>query len=107
MKKRIFQIVLAIPVAGIGLLCSAQDSSSVPPRPVCAPESFPELPDVAIASVTEESDPATHCKVAGKIGTETNFELLLPDNWNGKFVMGGGGGFVGVVMNFALWYGPV
>jgi feruloyl esterase len=41
------------------------------------------------------------------IGTETHFELLLPDTWNGKFVMGGGGGFVGSVVNVALLYGPL
>jgi feruloyl esterase len=50
---------------------------------------------------------APHCKVAGVIGTETNFELLLPNNWNGKFVMGGGGGFVGSVVNTALLFGPL
>jgi feruloyl esterase len=43
--------------------------------------------------------------VAGVIGTETNFDLLLPTDWNGKFVMGGGGGFVGSVINTALGYG--
>ena len=48
-----------------------------------------------------------HCKVAGVIGTETNFELLLPDDWNGKFVMGGGGGFVGQIINSALAYGAL
>ncbi len=41
------------------------------------------------------------------IGTETNFELLLPDEWNGKFVMGGGGGFVGSVMNTSLTFGSL
>ncbi|MGB6643123.1 MAG: tannase/feruloyl esterase family alpha/beta hydrolase [Thermoanaerobaculia bacterium] len=41
------------------------------------------------------------------IGTETSFELLLPDTWNGKFVMGGGGGFVGSVVNFSLIYGSL
>jgi feruloyl esterase len=41
------------------------------------------------------------------IGTETNFELLLPDTWNGKFAMGGGGGFVGSVMNTSLMFGPL
>jgi feruloyl esterase len=41
------------------------------------------------------------------IGTEINFELLLPDRWNGKFVMGGGGGFVGTIVNIALLYGPL
>ena len=42
-----------------------------------------------------------HCKVAGVIGKEIGFELLLPDDWNGRFVMGGGGGFVGSVQNAA------
>jgi feruloyl esterase len=39
--------------------------------------------------------------VAGVIGTETRFELLLPDDWNGKFAMGGGGGFAGSIVNAA------
>lgn len=36
-----------------------------------------------------------HCRITGVIGTEIRFEVLLPDRWNGKFLMGGGGGFVG------------
>ena len=43
----------------------------------------------------------SHCKIAGTIEKEIRFELLLPDQWNGKFVMGGGGGFVGSVQNTA------
>ena len=62
------------------------------------------LPDVRIASASSELNPAAHCKVAGTIGREINFELLLPDEWNGKFVMGGGGGFVGQIDNQALFY---
>ncbi len=76
-------------------------------EPVCNSESLPELPDVTITSVTQESEPVPHCKVAGVIGPEINFELLLPEKWNGKFVMGGGGGFVGSVMNVALLYGAL
>jgi feruloyl esterase len=64
-----------------------------------------ELPDVRLTSVTYETAPVDHCKLAGVIGTETHFELLMPDRWNGKFVMGGGGGFVGSVVNTALGYG--
>jgi feruloyl esterase len=41
------------------------------------------------------------CRVAGLIGTETHFVALLPDNWNRRFMMGGGGGFVGAVDNNA------
>ncbi len=73
----------------------------------CALESLPVLPDVVITAVEEESAPAPHCRVAGVIGTETRFELLLPNGWNGKFVMGGGGGFVGSVQNTALMFGPL
>lgn len=42
-----------------------------------------------------------HCRVAGIIGTEIKFSLLMPNAWNGKFLMGGGGGFVGSVQNQA------
>lgn len=73
----------------------------------CAREFFPDLPDVRLTSVAKEAAPTPHCKVAGIIGTETNFELLLPDNWNGKFAMGGGAGFGGVVTNTALMYGAL
>ncbi len=72
---------------------------------VCSTQALRALPDVRLTSVTEESTPVAHCKVAGVIGTETNFELLLPADWNGKFVMGGGGGFAGTVNNTALVYG--
>ena len=72
------------------------------------------LPDVRIGQATsspgespaDENLPAgipsrssrptvPHCRVEGVIGTEIRFEVLLPDDWNGKFLMGGGGGFVG------------
>ena len=76
-------------------------------QPVCKIESFPHFPEVTIASVTQETQPAPHCKVVGVIGPEINFELLLPDKWNGKFVMGGGGGFVGSVMNTSLAFGSL
>jgi feruloyl esterase len=76
-------------------------------QPVCKTESFPQLPDVVITSVTPEAQPAPHCKVAGVIGPEIHFELLLPEKWNGKFVMGGGGGFVGSVVNTSLMLGSL
>ena len=44
---------------------------------------------------------APHCRVNGIIGSEIRFTLLLPDDWNRKFFMGGGGGFVGSVQNTA------
>jgi feruloyl esterase len=44
---------------------------------------------------------AAYFELKGVIGGHIHFELLLPDAWNGRFVMGGGGGFVGTVQNAA------
>jgi hypothetical protein len=73
----------------------------------CTLESLPMYPDVRITSVTPKTTPVSHCNVTGVIGAETGFELLLPGNWNGKFVMGGGAGFVGQIINSALPYGAL
>lgn len=64
------------------------------------------LPDVTLESVKSvephgERKPrgVSHLEVQGVIGGTIRFELLLPESWNGSFVMGGGGGFVGTVQN--------
>ena len=56
------------------------------------------LPDVVLDSVTTVAPGArkkSGVQVKGVVGEHIRFELLLPDEWNGRFVMGGGGGFVG------------
>src|SRR5205085_180244 len=63
-----------------------------------------QLPDVTLESVAQIAGDklkkmAAHVEVKGVIGGHIRFELLLPDDWNGRFVMGGGGGFVGTVQN--------
>jgi len=63
------------------------------------------LPDVVLEKVEADApkDPpgAGDVQVQGVIGGNIRFELLLPERWNGRFVMGGGGGFVGSVQNAA------
>jgi hypothetical protein len=66
------------------------------------------LPDVllesvkAVAADTQKKPPTVgYLEAKGVIGGHIHFELLLPDQWNGRFVMGGGGGFVGSVQNAA------
>jgi hypothetical protein len=59
------------------------------------------LPDVIISNAEIIQEPVPHCLVTGVIGTEINFELLLPYSWNSRFIMGGGGGFVGSIQNEA------
>src|SRR4029077_7567195 len=73
----------------------------------CSHLTMLKLPDVkvteAVAVPAPTAGPITvaHCRVGGVIGTEIKFSLLLPDAWNRKFLMGGGGGFVGSVQNQA------
>lgn len=66
------------------------------------------LPEVRLELVTavnrsgqKKPHAAPYVQVKGVIGEHIRFELLLPDAWNGRFVMGGGGGFVGTVQNAA------
>jgi feruloyl esterase len=67
-----------------------------------------QLPDVKIEKAAAVAGGVTaaikdaHCAVEGTVGREIRFRLLLPAQWNGKFMMGGGGGFVGIVDNQAM-----
>lgn len=56
---------------------------------------------VSAAGGSDSSAAEGFCQVLGVIGSEISFELLLPRQWNRRFVMGGGGGFVGYIMNRA------
>ena len=59
-----------------------------------------KLPDVkvteavAVPAATTGAVRVPHCRVNGVVGKEIRFSLLLPETWNQKFMMGGGGGFV-------------
>ena len=84
-----------------------QGGSTAPPgREICAAVLQLKLPDVRITeALARENDrgiTVPHCRVSGVVGREIKFTLLLPDNWNQRLVMGGGGGFVGGVDNQAL-----
>jgi feruloyl esterase len=66
-----------------------------------------KLPDVkvteavAVPAATTGAIRVAHCRVNGTVGREIRFSLLLPDTWNQKLMMGGGGGFVGGIDNQA------
>jgi len=101
-RKILFGLLIAVMFSVVIMSVSSEAQGGA-----CKLESLPDLPDVTITSVTQEKQPAPHCKVAGVIGPEIHFELLLPEKWNGKFVMGGGGGFVGSVINTSLMLGSL
>lgn len=81
------------------------DRSSVPCSELASASWSEFVVEAAEERPASDGDPA-HCAVRGTIDTEIRFELLLPlpDAWNGRFVMGGGGGFVGSVENQVLQF---
>jgi hypothetical protein len=60
-----------------------------------------DLPDLRITEAELTGTKIKYCKVRGIIGSEIKFELRLPESWNLRFIMGGGGGFVGSIQNQA------
>ena len=64
-------------------------------------------PDVTITAATPATTPVPLCKVDGVIGREIRFSLWLPETWNGKFVMGGQGGYAGSVESHAIVMGAL
>ena len=89
----------------IALFSNTFAQTSDPPEQIaciaCEELANLRIPDVTISQVEQVQEPVPHCKVTGVIGSEINFELLLPEKWNSRFAMGGGGGFVGSVQNMA------
>ena len=63
-----------------------------------------QLPWMRVLSaemVPADKEAMAHCKVLAVIDKEINLEVILPnpEQWNGKFLMGGTGGFIGTLAN--------
>jgi len=99
-RKWMLLISLVVCLFNLDILAQSQDKKSCTP---CEELLNLKLPDVKINDAIIVEEGTVHCKVSGTIGVEINFELLLPESWNARFVMGGGGGFVGSVQNSASW----
>jgi hypothetical protein len=82
----------------------AQVLAATPHAPCSAVLSW-RLPDTKISAAQHmDADPTGrgpvhvgHCKVTGTIGTEIGFAVWLPESWNGRFLMSGGGGYAGYI----------
>ncbi len=73
----------------------------------CAAAMQITLPDARVTAVRAVSPNDSlralgrkpYCRVEATIDEETHIVAMLPNEWNGRFLMGGGGGFVGSVDN--------
>ena len=95
----------------LAILLAAQASvGGLPAEPHgdCASLKTLQLPDIRITNAAPVAAGVTaavrdaHCVVEGTVGREIRFRVLMPDGWNRKLMMGGGGGFVGGIDNQAL-----
>jgi hypothetical protein len=111
----------AIAAMSVSLLASACHGSSESARPgtstrVAAPPAEITAQTVCTslagrtiggATLTTTVIPATetvaaYCKVDGNIAPALNFEIRLPDRWNGKLYYAGGGGYDGAIPKIAI-----
>jgi pimeloyl-ACP methyl ester carboxylesterase len=72
-------------------------------EPVCAslPGQITNGVKLTTSIVPARAEVPTYCKVEGVIGPALDFELRLPETWNGKLYYGGGGGYDGVIPDVA------
>ena len=90
----IIWVTAGIMVSALALVAEQSNANEA-----CADLTSFMLQDTRIKTTEQVDAGAPHCKVAGVIEKEINFELLLPNDWNGRFMMGGGGAYVGSIQN--------
>ena len=106
--KQYIKIVLTPAVASATLLlagCGGNDGAAISTdtRQNTAQQACDALKGKAISGATiasaslvpAASPTPAYCKITAKIDPSLNFELRLPDSWNGKLYYGGGGGYNG------------
>ena len=107
MKSNISLRAIGIPIllAGVAALvaaCGGNDNPSA--QPITAQQACDALTGKTIAGATVTAVAVaasgavpTYCMASGNIAPSLNFQLRLPQMWNGKLHYGGGGGYNGVI----------
>ncbi|MCH7764563.1 MAG: tannase/feruloyl esterase family alpha/beta hydrolase [Candidatus Marinimicrobia bacterium] len=100
--KALLSSVVALLFLNAFSLAQISNNSDKNPCIPCEELKNIRLPDVIISQASQLEEPVTHCKISGTIGKEINFELLLPEVWNSRYLMGGNGGFAGGIAYFMV-----
>ena len=108
LRSRVPRFLFSFPALLFALPVSAHaqtsESLAAPPA-ACAGIRQLRLPDVRFTEVADAPDALTnsdsvrspHCRVAGIIGREIAFVVMLPNRWRQRLLMGGNGGFAGSI----------
>jgi len=117
-SRALRQVAARAFISSVVLVLGASGHASSPPQPeVAAQTAHVRSSEVACArlsgrtvagtSLTTTVVPASgdapkYCKVSGTIAPALNFELRLPNVWNGKLYYAGGGGYDGALPGLIL-----
>ena len=107
--NQLCSLVSVLALAG----CGGDDEDSAQPQALSAAQVCQSINGKSVggaaglAAVTMAASGAfpTYCKVTGVIAPKLNFEMRVPDTWNGKLYYTGGGGFNGSI--WALAQSPI
>ncbi len=79
-------------------------ATNITAQMACASLSGKTIGGATLTTVLVKANGAapTYCKVNGTIAPSLNFEIRLPDTWNGKLYYGGGGGYDGSIPPLSL-----
>jgi len=93
--------------------CGSDDDGTVPSQTVSSQQACDALSGKTIAGATlattmvpASAGVASYCKVSGTIAPALNFEIRLPQTWNGKLYYAGGGGYNGAIAPQASYVTP-
>src|SRR5713101_658748 len=89
----------ALPPAVHAADCAAALRIAIPNAHITAASAVPS--NDSLRALGEEP----YCRVEATVDAETHIVALLPDDWNGRFLMGGGGGYGGSGENRVRWRG--
>ena len=108
-KKRVLGLLSVVTCGTLSLMaCGGSDDNTgvagISAQQACDAVTGKTIAGAALSAVTVAASGAvpTYCKVSGTIAPKLNFEMRLPQAWNGKLYYGGGGGYDGSIPGLNL-----
>ena len=83
---------------------SGEEFSAITARAACAKLSGKTIGGATLTTdvIPPSGKVPLYCKVHGTLAPALNFEIRLPDKWNGKLYYAGGGGYDGVITELVV-----